>query len=446
MSLQKKISSTKDIYNMDNIFEKKIIVILDSMDCFDKGYLNAIYMTKSEYLLKYPINKTYTNALMVENPIFIKKESLFESSNDNNISYTPKEELDNVWDILTKIKTSSSSNDTNIIENNVTTNTNNNSMNICKYCNEKDSFIENPYESIVVCLKCGMVSETVLDANPEWRQYNNDDTRHETNNRCGGPSNFFFPQSSQGTIISGYMNKHLQKKQNWLSMVYKERSLIKEFEFITQVCMSNGISKSIVDTTKIMYKKIRDCKHKTGKNAGSPIITRSDNRISVMANCVFKACETNREPRCAEDIAKMFGISKSRLTRGNKIFDSIVKNCDDSYIFEQLHASTPEDYISCHCKSLHISKQDTNLAIRISNNCCKLKLATNHNAQSIAAGSILTMIEYNNLDVDKKDIAKLSGTSCVIITSVYAKLMPYIDALVDDEITDHIIKKFKING
>jgi len=228
-------------------------------------------------------------------------------------------------------------------------------------------------------------------------------------------------------------------------MVYKERSLNQVFEYISEVCSNNNIPKIIVDSAKILYKKISDCKHKYGSNVGKQIIIRGENRVSIIAACVFKACEMNKNPRSVKEIAKYFDLDEKKVTRGNKQFEKIIKNTDDNILqVDNLGTSTAEDYIRRHCPK--INKENTETAVRISNNCCRMKLASDHNPQSIAAGSILVMVNYCDLNIDKKDIAKLFGTSDVTISKIYNKIVKYVEALVDDDATDYLIEKFKING
>jgi transcription initiation factor TFIIIB Brf1 subunit/transcription initiation factor TFIIB len=243
-------------------------------------------------------------------------------------------------------------------------------------------------------------------------------------------------------------NSRLKRKQKWNATVYKERNLTKEFDYITQICASNGISKSIIDTARIMYKKVSDARHSSGKNQGCAMIIRGENRVSIMAVCVSKSCETNKEPRSNEEIAEMFGLDAKKMTKGKNTLDKMRKKCmdNDLIIFDRLHVCTPEDYVRFHCKKLKVTDKDTDMAVRISTNCCKMKIATDHNAQSVAASSILAMVDYQNLDVDKRDISKLSRTSEVTITKIYGKIVPFIEALVDNDATDHIINVFKING
>src|ERR1700733_5190711 len=256
--------------------------------------------------------------------------------------------------------------------------------NICKNCDANDSLMEDPTAGVVVCKECGVINEELLDVGPEWRQYNNDDNRNEGVNRCGCPSNFFFPKSSQGTIISGIKNNRLKIKQKWGSIIYKERRLNTIFEYISDICGRNKIPRIISDSAKIMYKRISDCKHKTGENIGKHVIIRGINLISVVAACVFKACEMNKTPRTVREIAYLFDADEKKITKGIKTFEKIMTECDDGMILENSHVCLPEDYVRRHCPKLKISEPDTELAVNIAYNCCRMKLASDHNTQSIA--------------------------------------------------------------
>ncbi|XWV26567.1 putative transcription initiation factor IIb-like protein [Tupanvirus soda lake] len=458
LSLEKKLKITnhddlQDHDDMDSEYDE--IILPENDDMFDKTEVNVNIATNVALI------NTFPNALLLEESIFNKNDKEKENQENKEIEKEPEKE-ENIWDILNKMQKENNSealdNLTTESEAKITNNTENNedddnddgSMKnkTCKACGSKGSLIEDQHASVLVCSKCGMVNEELLDHGPEWRQYNNDDNRGEGVNRCGCPSNFFFPKSSQGTIMAGSSNSRLKRKQKWNSMVYKERSLNQVFEYISHICSKNNIPKIIIDDAKIFYKNLSDCKHKSGVNAGKQIIIRGENRLSIIAACVFKACEKNKNPRSTKEIAEFFGLEEKKVTKGNKQFDKIMKNADDkSLMLDQYKdTDTAEDYIRRHCPKLKINKNDTDIAVRIAHNCCKMKLASDHNPQSIAAGSILVMVQYCNLNIDKKDIAKLFGTSDVTIGKIYNKIAPFADALVDDDATEHLIKKFRING
>ena len=434
--------------DMESEFDEIILPTDD--DLFDKKMISINISNTISIMNKFP------NALLLQ-------ESIFNSSPKKPDTEPPKEivamdtespdtEPADIWSVLDQIKkenesesfdlltTESDANDTAIDTEDST---------ICRGCKAKNSLVENQHTSGIECSVCGLVNEELFDYGPEWRQYNNDDNRGDGVNRCGCPSNFFFPKSSQGTIMGGSSNSRLKRKQKWNCMVYKERSLNQVFEYISQIGSKNNIPKIIIDSAKIFYKKISDCKHKNGNNVGKQIIIRGENRLSIIAACVFKACEVNKSPRSVKEIADFFGLEEKKVTKGNKQFEKIMKNADDNTLMlDQFKTTTPEDYIRRHCTKLKINKSDTDLAVRIAHNCCKMKLASDHNPQSIAAGSILVMVEYRDLNIEKKEIAKLFGTSDVTISKIYNKIAPYVKALVIDDAAaiEYLIKKLKVNG
>ena len=404
-------------------YEKKILKI-NHDDLRDHDDISSHPETNEATLLRF-----------IPNALLLAETSVAKKKMEPKI--VEPEKTPDIWEILDQLKKEKDNSLKSVSDIN---------EKVCKNCNGVGTYIEEIQTSNIICSKCGIVIEELLDQGPEWRQYNNDDNRNDSVNRCGCPTNFFFPKSSQGTIIVGLGNNSLKRKQEWGSIFYKEKSLNKVFNFIVNICASNGIPKIIIDDAKSLYKRISDCKHKEGTNIGKQIIIRGVNRVSVIAACVFKACEINKNPRSTKEIAAYFKLNDKKVTRGNKQFEKIIENIEDTFMFDHLNPNTAEDYIRRHCQQLKIPKNYTDIAVKISNNCCKMKLASDHNPQSIAAGSILVMANYCDLGIDKKRISKLFGTSDVTIGKIYKKISPYVNALVDDSATDHLVKQFKING
>ena len=375
------------------------------------------------------------NVCLINFPNSYLLEDLSTNKNPPPLKPTVCTKPEDIWDILNQIEKENGSE---------SLETPSASCRICKGCNSSNSVVEDQHGSIV-CSTCGVVNGELLDHGPERRQYNNDDTRSGGIDRFGSPSNFFFPKLSQGTIMAGYSSSRLKRKQKWNSMVYKERSLNLVFEYINQVCTRNNFLRIIVDTAQSLYKRISDCKHKAGPNTGKQIIIRGENRISIIASCVFKSCELHKSPKSVREIAEIFDLDPKKVTKGNRQYDKIIKNSDDVG-FCQMDSDVAADYIRNHCFRLKISRDNADMATRVAQNCCKMKLASDHNPQSVAAGAILLVVQYHNLNVEKKDIASLFSTSEVTITKIYNKIAPLVEGLVDDAATEHLIKKFKING
>ena len=435
---------------------------------FDKLESNLIYNRQLMSLTN--TEKVDTNVDLINSfPNGILSEHAIDKSNVNYVDPDIVLEIEsdndtkNVWDILDDLQPIDDNygdcDDDNYNYNLDSILTNSESSNCppndktCISCKNENALTEE--NGMIVCTFCGTITEELLDHSPEWRQYNNDDSRSDGVSRCGCPANPLLPSSTQGTVLVGIGNKHINRIQNWSSMIYKDRSLNIVFKNITEVCNKNSISKNIIDDACIFYKALSECKHQVGLNKGKPIIIRGDNRKSIVAACVFKACEKNKSPRSTREIASFFKIEETKITRGNKQFDKIIRNSDSKGVLvienDPTQNDSTEDFIRRYCKILKISEKDTIFAIRIAKNCCRMKLASNHNPQSIAIGAIILMCEHESSEkkckhIEKHQIAKMFDISEATINKIYNNLSPYDYLLVDDDAVSYMVVVLKING
>ncbi len=302
----------------------------------------------------------------------------------------------------------------------------------CDSCNNND-IIEDTSQGIFVCKNCGTVISTILDSNPEWRQY--DDDNKKDMNRCSLPISKLLPQSSTATSIGGSCSSRIRKLHDWSSMPYKERSRNEVFKKITQKCAEGKIMKCIEDDAKIMYNNISDCKHLSGKNIGKNIIIRGVNRESLIAACVLHACRKKYKTRSPKEMAKIFGLVYTDITRGNKLFRKLAKL---KKMELSITPTSPEHFILRFCDELKIKKEYIDQAIKISNNVIKLSIASVHTPLSLATGSIYLMIQLNKLNIQKKVIADKFNVSQVTIAKAFKKLEPFINILTNDKICDKL--------
>jgi transcription initiation factor TFIIB len=310
----------------------------------------------------------------------------------------------------------------------------------CDYCND-DDIVEDTSHGIIVCKSCGQVLSTLMDSNPEWTQYNDDNKKDM--NRCSHPISQLLPQSSTATTISGSCSSRIKTLHGWGAMPYKERSLNEVFKIIQAKCADGKILKCIEDDAKIMYKNISDCKHITGKNNGKPIIIRGKNRMSVIAGCILYACRKKNKTRSPKEIAELFGLRYTEITKGCKIFQKLAKLKKIDYKF---NFTKPEHFITRFCEELKIKQEYGQQAIQISDNVQKLQIASVHTPLSLATGSIFLMINLNGLNIQKKVIADKFNVSQVTIAKAFKKLEPFINILTNDKICEKLsveIKKYQ---
>ena len=305
----------------------------------------------------------------------------------------------------------------------------------CENCQD-DDVIEDTSHGIVVCKNCGQVVSNLLDTNPDWGHFGDGDKKDSGRNSL--TISKLLPQSSIATTIGGSCSSRIKTLHGWSAMPYKERSLNEVFKIIQSNCEKGKILKCIEDDAKIMYKNISDCKHLAGINKDKNIIIRGINRKSLIAACVLEACKKKNKTRSPKEIAKLFGIKNTEITKGHKTFLKLskLKNLEIKTNFAK-----PEHFITRFCDELKIKKEYTEQAIQICNNVQKLHIASVHTPLSLATGSIYLMIHLNGFNIQKRTIAEKFNVSQVTIAKAFKKLEPFINILTNDDICEQLNKE-----
>ena len=289
---------------------------------------------------------------------------------------------------------------------------------VCLFCGELNNYTL--VEGDFACSKCATLDSRYIDGNAEWRYYGYEDNKMNNPTRVGTPSNIFIPKSSLGTIIgtenvkkNGYEFQRIRRYQMFQSMPYKERSLLHVMDSMNINASNNGIPSSIIEDAKMMYKTISDQK-----------ISRGNNRSGLIASSIYMSCKTNDVPRSAKEIAKMFNLNITTMTKGCKKFHEIMKITTKS--------SSPYDFAVRFC-----SKLNKNDIIDVCNHVIKkseeYSIVSENAPPSIAAGCIYLINVCCNLGISKKEIAKACEISEVTINKCYKKLFKYREHLFSPE-------------
>ncbi len=306
----------------------------------------------------------------------------------------------------------------------------------CSLCKSTNLYSDRA-EGKIFCLECGLTLGDLLDLNPDWNSIN---STSDNNSRCGCPTNYFYPQSSLGTKVS-YGNNRLSTLEKWSQMPYKERSRYDVLKNLEEKCKKNNISQPVIDNAKNLFyqlsnKKIID--KKTGKEKS--IIIRGLNRESIISSCVYYGSNLQGEPRTTKEVAEIFEISETNVTKGNRKFrelmigDKIIKN---------IRLSEAEDYIGRkeYIEKLNLDEKQILISKKIAKNLKRLNLATDHQPASIAAGSIMLMGSILKINLNKKKISLTFKISEVTIMKTFNKIKEYARVLISDKDTEKLIKR-----
>jgi len=309
--------------------------------------------------------------------------------------------------------------------------TDKNNNNICISCKSDKLIIDNT-KGYLVCQDCAVINKEFLDKNVEFSNGLN------VTSSYGCPSNYFFPKSALGTKISSKNYNRLAIIQGQGQMPYIEKSLLEVVTSIQERCKKYNITQTIIDSAKILYKKVADFKHIKGKRKGKRMIMRCVNRVSMLAACLFYACQIQKEPRTPKEIGDIYNLDVRNVNRGCRKFNDYI---DISTIFFEIKSSQSSDFIERFAKKLNIDKQYINIAKDVSSNIHKIGLATTHEPPSVAAGCILLVANMYHVDINKKQISDIFGISDVTISKTYRKIFPYHKIIMNNKMTDLIIER-----
>lgn len=308
------------------------------------------------------------------------------------------------------------------------------SKDVCINCKSTKLVIDN-IKGYRVCTECAVINEEYLDENPEMSNTENDSGAAS---RYGAPSNFFCPRSSLGTKIVSKKFNRLSLLQKQGQMPYKEKSLMDVLETIQSKCKKYTITQSIIDSAKILYKKVSESVHNKGKRKGKSIIMRCINRRSMIAACLFHACKLQKETRSPKEIADIYDLEIKHVNRGCRKFCDII---DSNTLFIQIKSSQSSDFIERFAKKLNIDEKYILISKEVSNNINRLDLASTHEPPSIAAGCILLVANFYNIQISKKHISDIFGISDVTISKTFRKIWPYHQIVLSNRVTDLILEK-----
>tara|TARA_Y100000389_G_scaffold48253_1_gene43494 strand:- start:3436 stop:4371 length:936 start_codon:yes stop_codon:yes gene_type:complete len=288
-------------------------------------------------------------------------------------------------------------------------------------CSQIDNHVLS--NEMVLCNKCGNTVSNIIDG-PEWRFYGVNDTKSSDPTRCGMPVNQLLPQSSVGTSISyqgGNVHMYrMRKYQQWNGMPYRERSLLNVFEGISTICKQNELPSIIISEANSLYKIVSSTK-----------ISRGSNRKGIIAACVYFSCKINNVPRSTNEIADMFSIKVTIMSKGCKKFQEIMQmNKLDINRINKTDTISMDDFIDRFCSKLNLSIEDIANVKSISSLAQLHGLVNENTPPSMAAGCIYLYIKLTSLDIHKKQISEICKISEVTINKCYKKLEPHTEKLI----------------
>ena len=203
--------------------------------------------------------------------------------------------------------------------------------------------------------------------------------------------------------------------------------MYKVFDTIQTKAKAQDINPCIIEEAKVLYKAIAENK-----------ISRGSNRVGIIAACVYKACKNKLVPRSHKEIARMFDINVTHMTRGCKKFDEIMNYIKYDNKTSNIEGSKSTDYITRFCSKLNLGSNILNVCKFTCSKAEEYSLVSENTPPSIAAGTIYLISSLLNLNISKNKISEICKISEVTISKCYKKLLEHHKHLLPEDIIEKL--------
>ena len=181
----------------------------------------------------------------------------------------------------------------------------------CTYCKSDEL---TPYDGYIICKKCGIFLYKEIDNSKEWRNFDSSNKSSDPA-RCSIPNNALLPESSQGTMVGYGFNDSISIKKiitmnRWKNNPYKEQSMNKNFQYITNICKNGNIPQRIIEETKNIYFKLSQI-----------VNSRRSKRQALIVTSLIIANKINKINNNFNDLAELFNLDIKVLRRQVKIYE-----------------------------------------------------------------------------------------------------------------------------
>ena len=308
---------------------------------------------------------------------------------------------------------------------------NNNIINelYCVDCNNFNVLTDNN-NGYIICSLCNSILSKIIDTSISFI----DNSSDEKNIQGTILVNKQLPETSTLNLLKGNYSKNIQRLIRWTAVRYIENKRRQFYEYIHQICNKYNFSKTVEETTKIIYNQVYDTKNDGIKNS----IFRGDNYKSLIANFFLISCKHNRVVITAKAVSSMFDIKKTDMKRGYKRYKELSK--EKNFNLNTIPFTT-EEFLIDYFEKLNISERILEYAKNISRNVIKIKIAKSHNPESVAIGILFLVLTIKKVNIPKKIISKKFNVSQVTISKTFKKIKPFSNILLKNKLCDILEKK-----
>ncbi|GAA5866618.1 hypothetical protein JCM1840_002402 [Sporobolomyces johnsonii] len=294
----------------------------------------------------------------------------------------------------------------------------------CPDCKDDAQLVEEYSSGDLVCGGCGLVlGDKVVDTRSEWRSFA--DSEGDDPSRVGGPQDPLLDPSEQLSTVISFKDNNTgvaRSLQMAAHRVAKDsqggtgRDLQGAFREISTMCEAISLPKSIIDTTKQLFKRVDEEK-----------VLRGKSQEAIIGACIFVACRQGRVPRTFKEIMALTSVNKKQIT---DCFKAIQKAFETTTATSS--ASTDLDsLITRYCNHLGLSVPLQRACAYTGTAVVEDGVLAGRSPITIASSCILFVTTLWGQRHDPKEIAKVAGVQDSTIRTGFRYLLPIKDKIVD---------------
>lgn len=174
--------------------------------------------------------------------------------------------------------------------------------------------------SDIVCNTCGAVVGRDSGQSVEWNNYTDDSGNYSRNTQRADLVVDDNPYSKGGTICGMFKNNNSLAAKIHLQQCFshKQRTYWQISQVFENICTKTGLKADVLATAKHMWYICME----SGK------LTRASVREGLIASCLYYSCVFNKVPINRNDILKYFECDTKTLTKGEKVFYTIIESSE----------------------------------------------------------------------------------------------------------------------
>ncbi|GAA5903376.1 transcription factor SUA7 [Sporobolomyces salmoneus] len=295
----------------------------------------------------------------------------------------------------------------------------------CPDCKDDTELLEEYSSGDLVCGNCGLVlGDKVVDTRSEWRSFA--DSEGDDPSRVGGPQDPLLDPSEQLSTVISFKDNNTgvaRSLQMAASRVSKDqqggtgRDLHGAYQQISTMCETISLPKSIIDTTKMLFKRCDEEKLLKGKK-----------QEAVIGACIFVACKQGRVARTFKELMALTGVDKKQITDCFKV----IQKSFETMTPQSAPSTDLDSLITRYCNHLGLSVPLQRACAYTGVKVNEEGILAGRSPITIASSCILFVTSLFGKKVDPKKIAEVAGVQDSTIRTGYRLLLPIKGKLVDE--------------